>query len=99
MRHWHKVLPGQIFELDYQKLTSDFETTVRELLEFVGLEWSDKLAEFHKTKRAVRTASVSQVRQPLYQRSVEKWRRYAEWLGPLNDVLDAGVVGPAVPES
>ena len=92
-------LPGQIFELDYQKLTSDFETTVRELLEFVGLEWSDKLAEFHKTKRAVRTASVSQVRQPLYQRSVEKWRRYAEWLGPLNDVLDAGVVGPAVPES
>ncbi|MGO1118050.1 tetratricopeptide repeat-containing sulfotransferase family protein [Rhodovibrionaceae bacterium A322] len=99
MQHWHEVLPGQIFELDYEKLTTDFETTVRELLEFVGLDWSDKLEEFYKTERAVKTASVSQVRQPLYQHSVEKWRRYAEWLGPLNEVLDAGAVGPAPSES
>lgn len=83
MAHWRKVLPIPMFEFHYEDLVSDQDYWSRKLLEFVGVEWDDSVHDFHKTKRAVRTASVSQVRQPIYKTSKQKWRRYEKYLEPL----------------
>jgi len=87
MEHWRKVLPIPIFELTYEELVVDQDGMSRALLEFVGVEWSDAVRYFHKTERAVRTASVAQVRQKMYQTSTQKWRRYEKHLTPLLENL------------
>ena len=88
MRHWHDVLePGAFYTLHYEALVDDIEEEARALLSFCGLDWDDKCLEFYKGKRRVRTASVQQVRQPLYSSSKQKWRAYADHLGPLIEVI------------
>jgi len=94
MAHWREVLPLPVFEFAYEELVDDEEGTVRRLLDFIGLEWDDGVKDFHKHGRAVRTASVSQVRRPIYRSSRRKWRRYAAHLGPLIDNLDPEVLAP-----
>ena len=89
MQHWRDVLPeGAFYELDYENLVSDNEAEVRKLLEYCELEWDDACIEFFKTKRNVRTASVTQVRQPIYKSSVQRWKRYEKHLAPLIEVLN-----------
>lgn len=83
MDHWRKVLPVAVFQIDYEQLVADQERTTRRLLDFVGLEWDPACLSFHKTERLVRTASVAQVRQPIYQRSVARWKHYEAALRPL----------------
>ena len=63
------------------------EAQARRMLDYCGLEWSDACLDFHKHKRSIRTASVTQVRQPIYKTSVERWRSYEKHLGPLLDAL------------
>ncbi|MFH0934229.1 MAG: sulfotransferase, partial [Pseudomonadota bacterium] len=88
MDHWRKVLPrGAFLDIVYEDIVADQEGQARRLLEFCGLEWDDACLDFHKTKRQVRTASVTQVRQPIYTSSVERWRKYEKFLGPLLDEL------------
>jgi len=90
MEHWHKLFPGQIYELDYQRLTEEPEKVIRELLEFCELPWEDKVLEYYKTKRPVKTASIKQVRKGIYRSSVEKWRRYEKYLTPVIEILNEG---------
>lgn len=87
MRHWQAVLPVPMFEMTYEELVADQEGMTRQLLDFIGLDWSDSVRDFHKTERAVRTASVAQVRQKIYQSSKQKWRGYERHLAPLLDNL------------
>ena len=70
-------------EIQYEDLVADNEKKSRELINFVGLEWDEACLNFHQNKRAVRTASITQVRKPIYQSSIAKWKRYEEYLGPL----------------
>ena len=92
MAHWRKVLPADAFQdINYEDIVADQEGQARRLLEYCGLEWNEACMDFHKTKRQVRTASVTQVRQPIYKTSVERWRNYEKFLGPLLDEL-AGLV-------
>jgi hypothetical protein len=88
MQHWRAVLPGEIFELEYEALVNDQEATTRALLDFIGVDWDENVRDFHKTERAVRTASVTQVRQPIYKTSSQKWRKYEKHLKPLLDHLN-----------
>jgi tetratricopeptide (TPR) repeat protein len=88
MAHWRKVLPIPMFEFWYEDLVSDQDEWSKKLLEFVGVEWDISVHDFHKTERAVRTASVTQVRQPIYKTSKQKWRRYERYLAPLLDNLE-----------
>jgi len=90
MSHWHDVLPGRILDIDYEETVEDPEAVARRILDHVGLEWDESVLDFHKLDRPVKTASVWQVRQPIYTTSKEKWRRYEEFLGPLEDALAAG---------
>jgi tetratricopeptide (TPR) repeat protein len=87
MAHWSHVLPIPVFDLSYEELTAHQESTTRRLLAHCGLEWDERCLRFHETARAVQTASLLQVRQPMYRRSVGRWKRYEAYLGPLLEEL------------
>ena len=88
MAHWRSVLPaGVMLEIEYEEMVGDLEGQSRRLLAHCGLEWNDACLEFHKTQRPVYTASVTQVREPIYRSSVQKWRAYGDLLQPLLDAL------------
>ena len=87
MDHWRQVLPGFIYENSYEDLVADQQTGTRSLLEFCGLDWDDACMTFYETQRAVSTASLVQVRRPIYQTSVAKWRKYERHLEPLQMAL------------
>ena len=83
MDYWRAHLPGRILDVKYEKLIGDPESEIRRLLEFCGLPWDRACLDFHKTKRAVRTASVIQARLPIYATSIGRWRLYEKYLSPL----------------
>ena len=87
MTFWHEQLPGQIYDLEYERLVAEPESEVRTLLDWLNLPWEPQCLDFHQNKTAVNTASVSQVRQPIYRGSVEKWRNYERQLEPLKAAL------------
>jgi tetratricopeptide (TPR) repeat protein len=80
MAHWRSLYGADIFDLDYDALVREPRTQIARLLEFCGLEWQDSCLEFQRTTSAVKTASVWQVRESLYQRSSGRWRNYAPHL-------------------
>jgi len=91
MEHWRQVLPDwRMLELRYEDVVADVEPQARRLVEYCGLEWDEQCLSFQSTDRAVKTASFSQVRQPLYESSVGKWRRFEKHLGPLLAELEKG---------
>ena len=94
MAHWRRVLPLPIFDLSYEQTVEDLEGMATKLLDFVGVDWHDDVKSFYETKRAVRTASVTQVRQPIYTTSMKKWKRYESHLGELLDNLNPDVTEP-----
>ena len=88
MEHWRSVLPaGAFLDVRYEDIVADQESQARRLIDFCGLAWSDACIDFNKHKRSVRTASMTQVRQPIYKSSVERWLPYEKFLGPLLDSL------------
>ncbi len=88
MAHWRATLPASHFlEVDYEAMVEDIEGQTRRLLGFLGLPWDEACLRFHETQRPVRTASVNQVRQPIYATSVDRWRKHADHLRPLLDAL------------
>ena len=87
MAFWHDKFPGRVYDLNYEALTEHQEDETRKLFEYIGLNWEDQCLEFHKTKRAVQTASVTQVRQKMYQGSSDEWRKYEKHLGSMVELL------------
>lgn len=87
MQHWQEVLPGRILQVEYEDLVSDPENQIRRLLKFCDLGFEPQCLEFHTLKRPVATASVLQVREPLYKGAVDHWRHYAQFLGLLFEAL------------
>ena len=90
MAHWREVLDLEILDVQYEELVADQEAKSRELIGFLGLDWDPQCLAFHENRRVVKTASYDQVRRPIYDRSVDRWRHYERHLGPLKDAL-----GPA----
>lgn len=83
MRHWQAVLPVPMLEVHYEEMVEDLESVARRAVEFLGLQWEPACLEYHRNQRPVRTASLSQVRQPIYRRSLARWRNYQTALQPL----------------
>jgi hypothetical protein len=90
MRHWHELFPGRILDLEYEALTNNLETEAMRMIDYCGLDWDAACLDFHKNVRAVRTASLAQVRKPIYTKSVAFWRNYEEQMEPLNRILKEG---------
>jgi tetratricopeptide (TPR) repeat protein len=95
MAHFDAVLPGRVYRVAYEDMVHDTEPQVRRLLGHCGLQFDDACLRFYENERAVRTASSEQVRQPIFRESLEQWRHYEPWLGPLKATL--GSVLPAYP--
>ena len=87
MHHWRSVSPMPMLEVSYEELVSNQEKGSREIIDFCGLEWDDKCLAFHELERPIQTASLWQVRQPIYTSSVGRWRQYEKYLGPLKESL------------
>ena len=87
MDHWHKVLPGKILDVRYEDIVNDNRAETQKILQFLGLEWSESCVNFHENKRVVHTASNSQVRQPLFNSSIGRWRKYEKHLSAIQDRL------------
>jgi tetratricopeptide (TPR) repeat protein len=84
MAHWREVLPEDaMLEVDYEDVVADLEGQARRIVAYCGLEWDARCLEFHRTRRIVHTASLNQVRKPIYRGSVGRWRRHAARLEPL----------------
>ena len=91
MAHWRRVLPADMMlDVQYEELVGDLEPQARRLLGHCGLDWDDACLSFHRTERIVRTASVTQVRQPIYRTSVGRWRPPEPLLRPLLNGLAIG---------
>jgi tetratricopeptide (TPR) repeat protein len=95
MAHFDTVLPGRIHRVNYEDLVQDLEGQVRRLLDYCDLPFEEPCLRFHQTQRSIATVSSEQVRQPLYTASIEQWRNFAPWLGPLKqalgDLVETGV--------
>jgi tetratricopeptide (TPR) repeat protein len=84
MAHWRSILPASHFlEVDYEAVVDDVEREARRMLDFLALPWDEEVLRFHETKRPVRTASVNQVREPIYRTSAGRWPKHAAYLQPL----------------
>lgn len=95
MQHWGAVLPsGRLIEVNYEALVADLEGEARRLLGYVGLPWHENCLRFHENRRTARTASVAQVRQPLYASSVARWKRFETQLAPLRALLEGVLQEP-----
>jgi hypothetical protein len=87
MDHWKSVLDLPILDVQYEEMVADSEGQSRRMLDFVGLPWDERCAKFYETDRPCATASTGQVRRPIYQSSLERWRNYENHLGPLKAAL------------
>lgn len=87
MLHWDEVLPGKVLRVQHEDVLDDLEGQVRRMLDFIGLPFEQACLEFHRTERAVRTASSEQVRRPINRAGIGAWMPYDTWLGPLRDAL------------
>jgi Flp pilus assembly protein TadD len=85
--HWREVLPLRLLEVEYEALIARPEEQMRRLIDFLGLPWDSACLDFYQTRRTITTASMWQVRQPLYSHAIGRWRRYERHLRPLLDVL------------
>lgn len=93
--HWASVMPSTILQIDYEDLVADLEGTARRLVEFAGLPWDDACLSYHDTERSVQTASATQVRQPIYSSSVNRWKSYEAQLKPLAQAFEANGIRTA----
>jgi predicted Zn-dependent protease len=94
MAHFDAVLPGRVHRVCYEDLVADLEGEIRRLLEYCGLPFEEQCLRFHETRRVVQTASSEQVRRPLYGDSVDQWRNFEPWLGPLKEALGELAASP-----
>jgi tetratricopeptide (TPR) repeat protein len=87
MAHWHKVLPGRIFDSPYETLIAEQETQTRKLIAHCQLPWNDACLNYTENQRSVATISRWQVRQPMYTTSIKRWKNYERHIGPLVTAL------------
>ena len=84
MAHWRAVLPaGRILNVRYEDVVEDLDAQAKRIIAHCSLPWDERCLAFHQTDRPVRTASASQVRQPIYNSAVGRWRVYERHLEPL----------------
>jgi hypothetical protein len=85
MHHWKYHLHVPMLDVYYKDLVLDIETKARQMVDYLGLQWDDRCLAYYESKRATATASWDQVRQPIYTKSLGRWRHYQKHLGPLLD--------------
>lgn len=88
MSHWRNLFESQIFEIQYEELVTNQEVISKQLIEYLDIQWNDECLNFYGNNREVKTASNLQVRQPMYSRSINRWKNYKKQLDPLRTILN-----------
>jgi len=83
-----------MLEVAYEEMVGDFEAQARRVVHYLGLPWDARCLGFHDNRRLVRTASVAQVRRPVYRSSVARWKPFERHLAPLRELLARGPQPP-----
>ena len=87
MAHWDKVLPNQVLTVNHEDVVDDLAKQVGRILDFCQLDFEQSCIDFHQTKRAIKTPSSEQVRQPIYKNATEQWKHFEQYLTPLKNAL------------
>ncbi len=88
MNHWLPMLGDQVLDISYEELVSDLPAQARRLVSFLGLDWEDSCLHPEQNQRAVRTASVRQVRRVVHTGSIHAWRCYEAQLEALRPYIE-----------
>ena len=88
MKYWNEKFSKDIYNLSYEKLVSDQEKETRKLLKFCNLDWDINCLKPHENKNKVATASLAQVRSPVYKSSIKKWKNYSSYLTELTQIIE-----------
>jgi len=88
IEHWKNLFPDNIIDIRYEDTVRDLESNLKKVLNFLDLSWEEQCMDFHNSDRPVSTASVIQVRQPLYQGSISKFERYGDCFKVLKSMLE-----------
>ena len=87
MNLWNKKFDNKIYNLFYEELVANKETEIKKLLKFCELDWDENCMTFYKNKKSVTTASLAQVRSPIYNSSLQKWKNYSSELNELLQII------------
>ena len=96
MHHWDQVFPNEILTVNYENVVENTEASARRMLDYIGVDWQPQVLAFNELDRAVKTASVWQVRQPIYKTSKAKWLRYKKHLAPLTKGTNAKIMSDPI---
>ena len=92
MQHWNEVMPGVMHSVRYEDVVSDTRVVTESLLDYCDLSWEEQCLRFHESDEHSTTASASQVREPVYASSINRWRCYEDELQPVAKILqEAGI--------
>ena len=87
MKFWDEIFKDDIYTLNYEQLINNQKSETKKLLEYCELDWDENCMKTHKNKKIVATASISQVRSPVYKTSINKWENYSEQLRDLKKII------------
>ena len=87
MSFWNNLLKDKIYNIEYENLINDNEREIKKLLNYCDLQWDENCITFYNNKKSVSTASLAQVRRPIYKSSIQKWKNYSEELKELSDFI------------
>ena len=94
MNHWDSVLPNKVLRVNNEDVINDLDGQVRRILDYIEVPFEESCISFHETDRSVRTASSEQVRQPINNKGMGRWKPYAKHLMPFVDTLDSDLLLP-----
>ena len=89
MEHWKTTVGLPILDVSYEALVADQQTVTRQILEYCGLPWDEQCLKFYASGRVANTPSYNQVREPIYRKSIQRWKHYEQYLEPLKNALFA----------
>jgi len=87
MKHWSNNSALSIYDISYDELISRPEDKIKELINFIDVDWNESCLEHHKSKRTIMTPSYDQASKPIYKDSLNRWKNYEKHLSPLIEVL------------
>ena len=88
MNFWKKKYPNEIYNMNYEKLIEDPRNEINKLVKFCDVDWVENYLNFYKNKKIVQTASLAQVRSPLYKSSIKKWEKFGKELYELKKLIN-----------
>ena len=89
IKYWLEKYNKKIINVNYEKFVSNHEKGIEKIIKETDLEWQDNLKTYEKIQRPIETASLHQVREKIFKNSSQKWKKYEDYLKPMQDVLKA----------